>query len=205
MLVELVADRAVALPPLDRETATALVGRLRVSTLLAGYRGSAPADIDALADAVVALGQLAVELGDHLDGVDLNPVMVGPHAAYVVDALVLPAPPKSGETYASKCGEVAPCDPAPQRGLSRCSHFTGTCSAFGGEGEGDGVGVEAAAAVLVEPVEPEVGDVDDVGRPGDREVGDRLGDPGAPHHPVTAGRGHERAARSDRPPRSPGR
>jgi hypothetical protein len=80
----------VALPPVDRETATALIGRLHVATLLAGYRGSAPADIEALADALVALAQLAVELGDHLDGVDLNPVMVGPHAAYVVDALVLP-------------------------------------------------------------------------------------------------------------------
>ena len=47
-------------------------------------------EVGALADAIVDLGQLAVELGDHLDGVDLNPVMVGPAAAYVVDALVLP-------------------------------------------------------------------------------------------------------------------
>ena len=90
VLVELVADRAVALPPVDRETALAMVGRLRVSSLLAGYRGASPADVVTLADAVVALGVLAVELGDHLDGLDLNPVLVGPHAAYVVDALVLP-------------------------------------------------------------------------------------------------------------------
>ena len=90
VLVELVADRAVALPPLDRETALELVGTLRVSALLDGYRGSAPADTGALADALVALGQLAVELGDHLAGVDLNPVMVGARTAYVVDALVLP-------------------------------------------------------------------------------------------------------------------
>jgi hypothetical protein len=31
-----------------------------------------------------------VELGDHLAGVDLNPVIVGPDSALVVDALVLP-------------------------------------------------------------------------------------------------------------------
>jgi acyl-CoA synthetase (NDP forming) len=90
VLVELVADRAVALPPVDRETALSLIGRLKVSALLDGYRGSTPADTGALADAVVSLGQLAVELGDHLDGLDLNPVIVGPDAAYVVDALVLP-------------------------------------------------------------------------------------------------------------------
>jgi acyl-CoA synthetase (NDP forming) len=89
VLVELVADRVVALPPVDHETALGLIGRLTVATLLAGHRGSQPVDTPALADAVVALGQLAVELGDHLVGVDLNPVMVGPSAAYVVDALVL--------------------------------------------------------------------------------------------------------------------
>jgi acyl-CoA synthetase (NDP forming) len=90
VLVELVADRTVALPPLDRETALELIAGLKVSTLLAGYRGTAPADVGALADALVALGQLAVELGDHLSGVDLNPVIVGVESAYVVDALVIP-------------------------------------------------------------------------------------------------------------------
>ena len=90
VLVELVADRAVALPPVDRATSLELIGRLKVASLLAGYRGSAPADSGAVADAVVALGRLAVELGDHLDGVDLNPVIAGPDTAYVVDALVLP-------------------------------------------------------------------------------------------------------------------
>jgi acyl-CoA synthetase (NDP forming) len=90
ILVELVADRAVALPPVDRETALEMIGRLKVSTLLAGFRGAPPSDVGSLADAVVALGQLVVELGDHLGGVDLNPVIVGPDSALVVDALVLP-------------------------------------------------------------------------------------------------------------------
>jgi acyl-CoA synthetase (NDP forming) len=90
VLVELVADRAVALPPLDREAALAMIRRLRVSALLDGFRGAPPADVGALADSVVALGQLVVELGEHLAGVDLNPVIVGPGSALVVDALVLP-------------------------------------------------------------------------------------------------------------------
>ena len=90
VLVELLADRAVALPPLDHDTALSLIRRLKVAVLLDGFRGAAPADVHALADAAVALGQLVVELGDHLDGVDLNPVIVGPDSALVVDALVLP-------------------------------------------------------------------------------------------------------------------
>jgi hypothetical protein len=89
-LVELVADRVVGLPPLDRESALAMVGRLRVATLLQGYRGAPAADVDSLAHAVVALSRLAVELGDHLDALDLNPVVVTPSAALVVDALLLP-------------------------------------------------------------------------------------------------------------------
>jgi acyl-CoA synthetase (NDP forming) len=88
-LVELVAERAVALPPVDRETAREMVRGLRVARLLEGYRGSEPADLEALLDAVVGLGQLAVELGEHLRAVDLNPVVVGPDSALVVDALIL--------------------------------------------------------------------------------------------------------------------
>jgi acetate---CoA ligase (ADP-forming) len=89
-LVELVADRAVGLPPLDRASALAMIGRLRVATLLKGYRGAPAADVEALADAVVSLSRLALELGDHLDALDLNPVVVTPSGALVVDALLLP-------------------------------------------------------------------------------------------------------------------
>lgn len=89
ILVELLADRAVALPPVDRTTAADMVTGLRAARLLSGYRGSAPVETGAVVDAVVALGQLAVELGDQLEAVDLNPVVVGPDSALVVDALVL--------------------------------------------------------------------------------------------------------------------
>jgi acetate---CoA ligase (ADP-forming) len=89
-LVELVADRAVALPPISSETAQRMIRSLKISALLDGFRGSAPADVSALAHTVVALGQLAVELGDHLAGLDLNPVVVTSSGAVVVDALVLP-------------------------------------------------------------------------------------------------------------------
>ncbi len=89
-LVELMGERAVALPPIDRDTALDLLRGLRLWRVLEGYRGAPPADIDALAAAAVALGQLAVELGDRLEGLDLNPVLVAPAGAVVVDALVLP-------------------------------------------------------------------------------------------------------------------
>ena len=89
VLVELLSDRAVAVPPLDRARARRLVDRLAVRPLLDGRRGAAPADVGALVDTVVAVGSLAVELGDRIAALDVNPVIVGPHRAVAVDALVV--------------------------------------------------------------------------------------------------------------------
>ena len=77
-LVELLAERSVALPPFDAATARALVSRLRLAELLAGHRGRPAGAVDALVDAVVAFSTLAHELGDLLEAVDLNPLVVGP-------------------------------------------------------------------------------------------------------------------------------
>jgi acetate---CoA ligase (ADP-forming) len=93
-LVELLEDRVVALPPVVPQAARDLVSRLKVSRLLAGHRGAPPADLEAVIDAIVALSQVASELGEHLDALDLNPLIVHPSGAVAVDALVIPRPPR---------------------------------------------------------------------------------------------------------------
>ena len=90
ILVELIADRAVALPPLTQEQAAGLVAGLKVSRLLAGARGAAPADLGAIARAITGLAELASELGDDIDAIDINPLICGPGGAVAVDALVIP-------------------------------------------------------------------------------------------------------------------
>jgi len=90
ILVELIADRAVALPPLTEEQAAELLDELKVSKLLAGARGAAPADLSAIARAITGLAELASELGDDIDAIDINPLICGPHSAIAVDALVIP-------------------------------------------------------------------------------------------------------------------
>jgi len=89
VLVELLADRAVALPPVGPAQAADLVGGLRVASLLAGVRGAAPADLGAVIRAVCGLSELAVELGDGLDALDINPLICGPRGAVAVDALAI--------------------------------------------------------------------------------------------------------------------
>lgn len=88
--VELHGDRIVVCPPVSRTTARRIVDQLRIAPLLTGWRGAPVADIDALVDVIVAFSTMAVELGDRLDAVEANPVIVSPTGAVAVDALVVP-------------------------------------------------------------------------------------------------------------------
>ena len=88
-LVELLADRAVACPPVSHAMALRLLDGLRIRPLLAGWRGAPAVDLDALADVIVRFSDLAIELGDVLDAVEANPVIASPHGVVAVDALVL--------------------------------------------------------------------------------------------------------------------
>jgi succinyl-CoA synthetase beta subunit len=92
VLVEVLGDRRFALPPVQAHTARSLLDRLAVRPLLDGARGAPSADLDAVADAVVRLSALAVDLGDHLAAVDVNPLVAGPHGCLAVDAVVVRAP-----------------------------------------------------------------------------------------------------------------
>jgi acetate---CoA ligase (ADP-forming) len=87
-LVELLADRVVACPPVSHAGARNLLDGLRIRPLLAGWRGQPPVDIDALAQVIVAFSQMAVEIGDVVDAVEANPVIASSHGVVAVDALV---------------------------------------------------------------------------------------------------------------------
>jgi len=89
VLVEVLADRVVALPPVGPVAARRLLTRIRAARLLDGVRGAPPADRDAVAAAIVALSALALELGDHLDALDINPLICAPSGAVAVDALTV--------------------------------------------------------------------------------------------------------------------
>ncbi len=90
VLIEIFAERAVVLPPVTRLRAGAILNGLRVAAILAGARGQPPADLDAAAEAIVALSRLACDLGDTLDALDINPLICGPSGAVAADILVVP-------------------------------------------------------------------------------------------------------------------
>lgn len=85
--VEVLADRAVGLPPLNASLARDMIGRTRVSRLLGGFRDRPAADLDALARVLVALGRLAADLPEVAE-LDLNPLLCDAEGVIAVDARV---------------------------------------------------------------------------------------------------------------------
>ncbi|MDT5176068.1 MAG: hypothetical protein QOJ95_266 [Mycobacterium sp.] len=90
VLVELLADRALACPPVSNAGALRMLDALRIRPLFDGWRGSPAADVGALAEVIVGFSRLATELGDALEAVEANPVIATASGAIAVDALVIP-------------------------------------------------------------------------------------------------------------------
>ena len=85
--VEVLADRAIALPPLNLPLARALVARTRVASLLKGFRNTPPADLNAVYSVLMAVSQL---LADNacIAELDINPLIVNHKGAIALDARI---------------------------------------------------------------------------------------------------------------------
>ena len=88
VMVELLRDTVLAIAPVSIEQAHAMLARLKGYRLLTGFRGSAPVDLDALADAMVRISELAADLPDRLSEVDVNPIIARADGVIAVDALI---------------------------------------------------------------------------------------------------------------------
>jgi succinyl-CoA synthetase beta subunit len=99
VLTELLRDTATLLPPFTAESIEAAIGRLKVSKLLAGFRGKPVGDVPALVATVLACTRYAEANLNALLELDINPVIVRPAGlgAVAVDALVRLA---AGATHA---------------------------------------------------------------------------------------------------------
>ncbi|MGW7069964.1 acetate--CoA ligase family protein [Streptomyces sp. NPDC054855] len=91
VLVEVLRDVAVRVPPFGEDQALAMLSELRGRPLLDGVRGGPPVDVDALVEVVLRVQRMALELGDELAELDINPLMVLPRGqgAVALDALAV--------------------------------------------------------------------------------------------------------------------
>ena len=92
VFVEVFKDVSFRLAPFDKAEAFRMIEETKGVKLLRGVRGRPPADMDALADALVNLSRFAAANADKLSSVDLNPFVVLPEGkgAVALDALVVP-------------------------------------------------------------------------------------------------------------------
>jgi acetyltransferase len=84
---EVISDTALALPPLNMQLARALIARTRIARLLAGARGMPPANIDAIALALVNLAQLVCDFAEIAE-LDINPLLADESGVIVLDARI---------------------------------------------------------------------------------------------------------------------
>ena len=85
--VEIINDKALALPPLDLQLARSLIERTRVSRLLRAYRDVPAVKDDAVAMVLVKLAQMAADIPD-IRELDINPLLADETGVLAVDARV---------------------------------------------------------------------------------------------------------------------
>ncbi|MGH3296014.1 MAG: acetate--CoA ligase family protein [Trebonia sp.] len=86
--VEILADTALSVLPVDRDRVLQALRSLRGARLFDGPRGTAKADLDAVADAITAVADLAGRLGDRLEALEINPLLVRGSQVEALDALI---------------------------------------------------------------------------------------------------------------------
>ncbi len=90
--VEVLQDRAVALPPLNETIIRGLIARTRVARLLERFRHMPPVDVGALEQVLLRISEMVCELPEILE-LDINPLIVDEHGLAAVDARIVIAPP----------------------------------------------------------------------------------------------------------------
>ena len=86
ILTEIYRDRSLRLAPVDVATAKEMIAEVRGFAALAGFRGRPKGNLDALADAIVAMSRLADKLA--IVEAEINPLIVRTDGVVAVDALV---------------------------------------------------------------------------------------------------------------------
>jgi len=87
--VEILKDTSLRVLPVDAAEVKRMLGELRGWPLLQGARGAAPANLDAVAEAIAGLGRTALSLNGALRALEVNPLWVDGDQVEALDVLVV--------------------------------------------------------------------------------------------------------------------
>jgi len=85
--VEVTADHAIGLPPLNTVLARDMISRTRVSRLLAAYRNCEAADIDAISNVLIRISHLVIDIPEIVE-LDINPLLADASGVIALDARI---------------------------------------------------------------------------------------------------------------------
>ena len=88
IFVEAIGDVVFRVAPIDQNEALDMIGSIRGTKILGGVRGQAAADLDAVAEVLMRLSRLAVDL-PAVRGLDVNPLLAGADGVMALDARVI--------------------------------------------------------------------------------------------------------------------
>ncbi len=91
IFTEVLKDRALGLPPMNRLLARRLMQETKAHVLLQGYRNHPPADFEKLEEMVICLSQLLIDF-PQISELDMNPILIMDGKPIVVDARLLVSP-----------------------------------------------------------------------------------------------------------------
>ena len=94
--VEVIADRSLALPPIDSVLARQLINETRISRLLKGYRDKPPVNLKALQDVLIRVSHLVVRHPE-IRELDINPLLVDENGVIALDARIRLADPRKDQ------------------------------------------------------------------------------------------------------------
>ena len=123
--VEVMADRAIALPPLNHFLAKDLIESTHVAVMLGNFRSKPAIDMQALEEVLLRVSEMVCELPS-LKEMDINPLIVDENGAIAVDArIVIESYPSNAESY----GHMA-IHPYPTHLIKHCYLNDGTMMAI---------------------------------------------------------------------------
>ncbi len=92
ILVEALNDVAFRMCPTTKERALRMINEIKTQKMLNGFRGLPPVDREALAEMIVKVSDLTIELADYIKEIDLNPVIANEDGIFGVDARIILKP-----------------------------------------------------------------------------------------------------------------
>lgn len=89
IMTEIMKDVSFRMLPIDKTDALSMLEELRGVSMLKGFRGSEPVNLDVVCEMLVKIGGLAMDNADYINSIDFNPVVVYKDSYKVVDAKII--------------------------------------------------------------------------------------------------------------------